>query len=236
MVVFQSLAAIALQGIPETVHAQQRALSFMQYRPQPCSGRCCKFCAPHPHPCDSCKHPSVQRPGQPCIAEPLGRVCANPVGELSMLSALQGRNKLAESHSVAEGNAETHISMPLQATLCIERALHVLLPPSDTTSASAASVTAQSTEGHHGLLSVAFEWGGVPHTTPAVALSHAASANWQYQAALPVSEAGPGSGGELQPAVLHLQVGRTQTKHTENRKEGKYDGVYRRRHIGWNFK
>ena len=118
------------------------------------------------------------------------------------LSALQGRNQLTDSPSVAEGTTETRTSIQLQATLCIERALHVTLPSSE----SAASVTAPVTEGNQGLLAVAFEWIGVAYTTPAVALSHAASASWQYQVALPMPEAGPSSGGELELGPLHLQV------------------------------
>lgn len=111
------------------------------------------------------------------------------------------------------------------ATLCIERALHVTLPLSDTASASTANVTAPVTEGNHGLLAVSFDWRGVAHTTPAVALSHAASASWHYQAALPMSEAGPGSGGELEPASLHLQVCTTQTKHTRKQERRGKDAV-----------
>ena len=122
------------------------------------------------------------------------------------LSALQGTNQLTDSPSVAEGTTKTHTSMQLHATLCIERALHVTLPSSGTASESAASVTAPVTEGNQGLLAVAFEWTGVAYATPAVALSHAASASWHHQVALPMAEAKPGSGGELELAPLHLQV------------------------------
>lgn len=139
----------------------------------------------------------------------------------AMLSALQGKNQLTDSHAVVEGSRETHTSMSPQATLCIEQALHVTLPSSDTAAASAADGAAPVTKDTPGLL-VAFEWRSVAYTTPAVALSHAGSATWRYQVALPVAEVGSDCGRELEPAHLHLQVGDTanhKTLKNEERKE-----------------
>ena len=100
-------------------------------------------------------------------------------------------------------NSDTHTSQSLQATLCIERALHLTLPLPITEAASAAITPAAAS---HRQVAVAFEWGGVAHTTPAVVLSHAGSATWQHDVALLVAEAGVSCGKNLEPALLRLQV------------------------------
>lgn len=123
------------------------------------------------------------------------------------LSSMQGADQaLADSQSVATGNSNTHTSQSLQATLCIERALHLTIPSPVTAATSAAMTSAAAGQGSEGLVAVAFEWGGVVHTTPAVALSHAGSATWQHDVALLVAEAGVSCGRNLEPALLHLQV------------------------------
>lgn len=122
---------------------------------------------------------------------------------------MQGSDQeLADSGSVDIGESDTHTRPSLQAALCIERALHLTLPPSVTEAAPAASMAAAASQGNEGQVAVAFEWGGVAHTTPAVAVSHAGSAAWQYDVALQVAQAEASCGGNLKPAHLHLQVSR----------------------------
>lgn len=124
----------------------------------------------------------------------------------SGLPVLQESDRPTDSQSVVEGNSDIHTKTPT-ATLCIERALHLTLPSAGAQAASDASVTAVARESNQGRVAVAFEWRGLAHTTPAVALSHAGSATWQYHVALPGAEASAGSGRELEPAHrLHLQV------------------------------
>lgn len=115
---------------------------------------------------------------------------------------------LADSHSTATGNSDTHSLQSLQATLCIEHALHLTVPSPVTETASAAMTSAAVSQGTEGLVAVAFGWGGVAHTTPAVALSHAGSATWQHDVALHVAEAGVSCGRKLEPTLLYLQVSR----------------------------
>ena len=119
---------------------------------------------------------------------------------------MQGSDQqLADSHSTATGNSDTHTSQSLQTTLCIERALHLTVPSPVTETASAAITTAAASQGQ---VAVALEWGGVAHTTPAVALSHGGSATWQHDVALLVAEAGVSCGRNLEPTLLYLQVSR----------------------------
>lgn len=114
--------------------------------------------------------------------------------------------QLADSQSVVIGNSDTHTSQSIPATLCIERALHLTVPSPAIQTASAAITTAAVSQGTEGQVAVAFECGGVAHTTPAVALSHAGSATWQHDVALHLAEAGVNCGRNRKPALLHLQV------------------------------
>ena len=118
--------------------------------------------------------------------------------------------ELANSQSVDVGESGTHTGPLLHATLCIERALHLTLPPSVTEATSDASMTAAARPGLEGQVAVACEWGGVAHATPAVALSRGGSATWQYHVALHVAlhvaRAEASCGRILEPAHLCLQV------------------------------
>lgn len=120
---------------------------------------------------------------------------------------MQGSDQeLADLQYVDIGDSDTHTRPSLQAALCIERVLHLTLPPSATEAAPSASMTAAACQGNEGQVAVAFEWGGVTYTTPAVAVSHAGSATWQYHAALHVAQAEASCGGNLELAHLRLQV------------------------------
>ena len=124
-------------------------------------------------------------------------------GDSSMQKSDQ---ELAHTHCVDVGNSDSHTRPPLQATLCIERALHLTLPPSLTAAAPAASMTAAARQGTERHVAVAFEWGGVAQTTPAVLLSHGGSATWQYDVALHAAQAVASCGRNLEPEHLCLQV------------------------------
>ena len=112
----------------------------------------------------------------------------------------------ANSQTVDIGDSSTQTMPWLQATLCIERALHLMLTPSATQAASAASMTAAARQGAEEQVTVAFDWGGVAHATPAVALSHGGSATWQYDVALHAAQAAASCGRNSEPAPLSLQV------------------------------
>ncbi len=102
------------------------------------------------------------------------------------------------------------------AKLCIEQALHLAMSPAPTDASqpvhTAAAGQALSGSGSAGLVRVEYLWQGVPATTPAVGVSEAGSAVWQYMVHLP--KAGPGprrgtcllEGGSFSTALLDLQV------------------------------
>lgn len=134
--------------------------------------------------------------------------------------------ELTNSPSADIRDSDTHTRPLLQATLCIERALHLTLPPSVTAAAPAASVIAAARPGNEGQVAVAFEWEGVPHTTPAVLLSHGGSATWQYDTPLDVAQAVASCGRRLEPAPLRLQVSSPTlcTKHSSKEIHHTKDG------------
>ena len=105
--------------------------------------------------------------------------------------------------SAAEKADNTAMSMEL----CIERALHIVLPPP--ASAAPPSSLAASTAGSsdcQGCLAVAFEHEGVTGSTPAVALSEAASAVWQHRVELPGATAVAASVEQQWQTSLQLKV------------------------------
>lgn len=112
-----------------------------------------------------------------------------------------------------EGNAQAKQTAAIR--LCIEQALHIALPVTSKGLRSLALPTAEQTAPGHGsqtLVRVAYQWQGVASTTPAVVLSEASSARWQYIRQLPMAEAEsvPGvsssSEAEEEGQVLQLQV------------------------------
>ena len=100
--------------------------------------------------------------------------------------------------------------------LCIEQALHLAVSPAPTEAnqplQTAAAGQALSGSGSQGLVRVEYLWQGVVGTTPAVGVSEAGSAVWQYMVDRPEAGPGPGEdtglseGGSFNNKLLDLQV------------------------------
>ena len=118
---------------------------------------------------------------------------------LSATLALQGEAEASGLHLAPDSPLPQDPSTSPQATLCIERALHILIPPS----AAAADGASFISEGR---LAVTYQWEGLSFATPAVALTGTASATWQYTAALPMTVDGALLNMESEEAHLQLQV------------------------------
>lgn len=100
--------------------------------------------------------------------------------------------------------------------LCIEQALHLAVSPAPTEDNQPLEMPVAGPtlggSGSQGLARVEYVWQGVAHTTPAVGVSEAGSAMWQYMVDLP--EAGPGprrdtglsEGDSFNNKLLDLQV------------------------------
>ena len=114
-----------------------------------------------------------------------------------MLTALQVGHLSSDRQSALSSAALTGTEPSTLATLCIERALHIALPAS----VAAANMASADSAVRAGLLAVAFEWEGTAHTTPAIPLSAAASATWQYSTAVPVGRADTAEATHLQLKV-----------------------------------
>ncbi len=100
--------------------------------------------------------------------------------------------------------------------MCIERALHLPMSPSPAEANqplhTAAAGQVLSGISSQGLVRVEYLWQGVAGNTPAVAVSEAGSAMWQYMVDLPEAGLGPGrhtglsESGSFNKALLELQV------------------------------
>ncbi|KAL0042381.1 hypothetical protein WJX77_010775 [Trebouxia sp. C0004] len=126
------------------------------------------------------------------------------------------RQTSAEDTSLEVNPGDTTNKQIPSVRLCIEQALHLALSPAATQANqavhTAAAGQALSGNGSAGLARVEYLWQGVGNTTPAVGISAAGSAMWQYMVDLP--EAGPGvsrdtglsEGGSCKKDLLDLQV------------------------------
>ncbi len=130
---------------------------------------------------------------------------------------MQGVCQTSADDTSLEANSADATSKQIPTVkLCIEQALHLALSPSPTEANqplhTAAASQALSGSGSQGLARVEYLWQGVAGTTPAVGVSEAGSAMWQYMVDLPEAGPGPGrntglsEGGSFNKELLDLQV------------------------------
>ena len=131
---------------------------------------------------------------------------------------MQSHNDMQDSHQapssdtdLTSGAAAGQTKPVSEPQLCIEQALHVLpLPPAIAQSLAgmATAGCAAAGGGSQRHIKVLFDWAGVGRATPAVALTQAGSAKWQYTTELPVAEphASLSTGAEAETNTLQLQV------------------------------
>ncbi len=130
---------------------------------------------------------------------------------------MQGvRQKSADDTSLEAKPGDTASQQIPIVKLCIEQALHLAVSPAPTEANqpvhTAAAGQVLSGNGSQGLVRVEYLWQGVASTTPAVGVSEAGSAVWQYMVDLPEAGPGPGrdtglsKGGSFNKELLDLQV------------------------------
>lgn len=130
---------------------------------------------------------------------------------------MQGVRQTSADDTSLEANPADATSKQIPTVkLCIEQALHLALSPAPTEANqpvhTAAAGQALSDSGSQGLARVEYLWQGVAGSTPAVGISEAGSAMWQYMVDLPEAGPGPGRGTGLSEGdsfnreLLELQV------------------------------
>lgn len=122
----------------------------------------------------------------------------------------------ADNTSLEAKPGDTTSKLIPTVRLCIEQALHLAVSPAPTEANqplhTAAAGQAISGSGSQGLARVQYLWQGVADTTPAVGISEAGSAMWQYMVDLPEAGLGPGrdpslsENGSFNKELLDLQV------------------------------